>query len=64
MFKNTCVKFYIELINQIYKRFNFNDEVFKNVSALNPENIIKKKSISVTIMSTISKTSTMSIPIH
>ena len=42
-FKTNCLSFYIELVDQIYKRFDFKNEILKNLAMLEPKKICGKE---------------------
>lgn len=46
-FKNNCISFYIELAQQILKRFNFNNKILTQISIIDPQNVINKSSKSI-----------------
>lgn len=41
-FKQTCLGFYIELVHQILKRFDFKNQLLQSLTLLSPLNIIEK----------------------
>lgn len=46
-FKNTCVQFYIELLDQIKMRFDFKRDDLKNMAFIEPINILNRKNTSI-----------------
>lgn len=47
VFKANVLNFYVTLSQQILKRFDFNDEVLKNLSIIDPSNIVQRKNPSI-----------------
>ena len=45
-FQNNCLRFYIELIDQIMKRFDFKNKMVEKLDLLNPKNILENKVLS------------------
>ena len=49
-FKTQCLNFYVELVSQIYQRFDFRNSNIKILGFISPDSVIKKRLPSITTL--------------